>query len=150
MTTVYPQASVAVGYDVCCDNANVNYIQVMDGNLQTLYALAALVNSRVFGALAYNGANPSNSGYRKYNKEFLHPVPFPCQAFAENDGRLVELSQIAQNIEQLKGENRFNDHAGVSAAILRLWSRIDAVCRDLYGLTDEEWLLFESEEEYPR
>ena len=150
MTTIYPQASVAAGYDVYCDNANVNYIQVMDGDLQILYALAAIVNSRVFGVLAHNGANPSNNGYRKYNKEFLHPVPFPCRAFAEHDERLAELSQIAQNIEQLKGENRFNHHAGVSAAILRLWSRMDAVCQDLYELDDKECYLFENEEEYSR
>ena len=150
MTSIHPQASVAQEYDICCDNVNVNYIQVMDGDVRTLYAIAAIINSRVFGILAYYGANPSNNGYRKYNKEFLYPVPFPCQAFVENDNRLVELSQIAQSIEQLKNETKGIFNNGAEVALRRQWNRIDDICRDLYGLDDTEWHLFEQEEAYDR
>ena len=146
MTTVYPQASVAEDFDVYCDNANVNYIQIPNGDKRILYAIAGIVNSRIFGILAYNGANPSNNGYRKYNKEFLNPVPFPSKAFAENDLRLNEISRIAQNIERIKKAS-----SNVDRIVVRnLWGKIDEICRELYELSDEEWQLVKEMEDYER
>lgn len=140
MTTQDPQASVVNNEKAYCDNANMFFVQIEDITNERLYALAGIINSTPFAYFAKSIANPQQNGYYKFNKQFLDPVPFPVQSYQEMSPDMVQLANVARQIEQL--------HARMSAsssrasryvqAIRRLWNELDTICCRLYQLSEEE------------
>lgn len=140
MTTQEPQAAVVNNEKAYCDNANMFFVQIEDITDDRLYALAGIINSTPFAYFAKSIANPQQNGYYKFNKQFLDPVPFPVQAYREMSPDMVQLANVARQIEQL--------HARMSAspsrasryvpAVRTLWDELDAICCRLYQFKEEE------------
>ena len=103
MTTMDTIASVTFSSNLYCDNANMFFYEIEEGNKTELYSISGIVNSVIFSVLARSIANPQTNGYFKFNKQFLEPIPFPVSAFLSNTNLKEEISQISQAIEQLQG-----------------------------------------------
>ena len=147
MTAQYPQASVVLDTHVYCDNANMFFIQVEDASRKQLYALAAIISSTIFNTLARSLANPQRGVYRKFNRQFLAPVPFPCKAFTEGDRNIAKLAETAQQIEQTNEQIRKNaggQTSGLELTLRTLWKQLDDLCLKLYGIkkADDKAVLY--------
>ena len=139
MTARYPQASVVTEQDVYCDNANMFFIQMPQATRCKLYAMAAIVNSTVFSTLARSVANPQQGGYFKFNKQFLDPVPVPCDALQKDNDDIKELAAVAERIESLNQSIRQSPgNTGLVHARELAWKKLDGICDRLYGITDDE------------
>ncbi|MCM1142755.1 MAG: BREX-1 system adenine-specific DNA-methyltransferase PglX, partial [Muribaculum sp.] len=101
MTTQEPQAAVVNNENAYCDNANMFFIQIDDITDERLYAMAGIINSTPFAYFAKSIANPQQNGYYKFNKQFLDPVPFPVQSYREMTTDMIQLANVAKQIEQL-------------------------------------------------
>lgn len=140
MTTYFPMASLVKGTKIYCDNVNINFIQLPQID-DAAYALAGIVNSKIFGTLARNIANPSSGNYSKYNKEFLREVPFPNHIFAKGDSRLTDISLLSKQIEQfclLSKNASTSENASMGHALKVLWNRLDEAVATAYELTPDE------------
>ena len=110
-----------------------------------MYALSAIINSTVYSVLARSIANPQTNGYFKFNKQFLEPVPFPLQKFAENAGLKAELAGTAKRIDELQGKFKASSPAQkrtMEKLLSAQWNQLDELCYQLYGLTDAEKAFF--------
>lgn len=140
MTTYFPMASLVKGAKIYCDNVNINFIQLPQID-DAAYALAGIVNSKIFGTLARNIANPSSGNYSKYNKEFLSQVPFPNHIFTKGRHMLTDISLLSKQIErfcQLSGSATPSEKVSLSRALKVLWNRLDEAVAAAYGLTPDE------------
>ena len=84
---------------------------------------------------------PQSNGYFKFNKQFLEPVPFPCQQFIDNDGIKTQLSEASQRIELL--QDRFlkgspNQQRSLARLLVSQWDILDNLCYELYNLQPNE------------
>lgn len=140
MTTHFPVASLVKEAKVYCDNANINFIQSPQINDQA-YALAGIINSRAFGVLARNTANPSRNNYSKYNKEFLNMAPFPNHIFSDGNQELRSIAELSMKIESLNTAQQSatpSEKDSVGYALASLWDRLDERVNAAYGLTQTE------------
>ena len=141
MTAKYPTAVVIKDQNIYCDNANMFFVNIPDSSEIKMYALSAIINSTIFGALARSIANPQQGGYYKFNKQFLDPIPFPKSAFENMSQEIINLSRIAKQIEQYKISFRHAtpaDTTGLVAVLSTLWQNVDKICDKLYEITDIE------------
>lgn len=140
MTAQNPQAAVVMQEDAYCDNANMFFVQIPEVTEDKLYAMAAVINSTPFAYFAKSLANPQQGGFYKFNKQFLDPVPFPCNEFCMFSDVMQRLAAIARRIE----ETNMAIAANISSAprfytlLNRLWEEVDRLCCELYGLTEAE------------
>ena len=140
MTAQNPQAAVVMQEDAYCDNANMFFIQIPEVTEDKLYAMAAVINSTPFAYFAKSIANPQQGGFYKFNKQFLDPVPFPCNEFSMFSEVMQRLAAIARRIE----ETNMVIAANISSAprfytlLNRLWEEVDQLCYEIYGLTEAE------------
>lgn len=116
------------------------FVQIEDITNERLYALAGIINSTPFAYFAKSIANPQQNGYYKFNKQFLDPVPFPVQSYQEMSPDMVQLANVARQIEQL--HTRMSASSSRASryvqAIRRLWNELDTICCRLYKLSEEE------------
>lgn len=141
MTALDTFASVTFSDQPYCDNANVFFIQSPVQDSKTIYALSAIINSTIYSVMARSIAMPQSNGYFKFNKQFLEPVPFPCQTFTENDDLKAQLAKAAQNIEKL--QHRFihgspNQRRNYARLLKPQWDLVDDLCYQLYDLQQDE------------
>lgn len=140
MTAQNPQASVVMQENVYCDNANMFFIQIPEITDNKLYAMAAIINSTPFAYFAKSIANPQQGDFYKFNKQFLDPIPFPCNEYKIFDNRMRQLVNVARRIEETNTAIATN----VSSAsrlyplLNNLWKEIDNLCCDFYNLTETE------------
>ena len=145
MTALDTFAAVTFSDRHYCDNANVNYVELPEINEVNLYALASIINSTVYSVLARSIANPQSNGYFKFNKQFLEPVPFPGENFAESGDLRTQLFEISRRIEGLQVRYKSsspNQKRGINALLQRQWDLLDDICYQLYELSDEEKAFF--------
>lgn len=145
MTALDTFATLSFSDRTYCDNANVNFIAAPERDEVTLYALSAIINSTIYSVLARSVANPQANGYFKFNKQFLEPVPFPCDNFAKNLELKTELAEVSKKIEDI--QNRFKKSSPTQKrtyerTLATLWTLLDDLCYQFYGLTEEEKAFF--------
>lgn len=137
MTSKEPVATCLNREKVYCDNANMFYLRFNDETEDRMYALAAIINSTPFSTMARMYANPQQGGYYKFSRQFLNPVPFPCEAFRTNSTEIVELAQIGKEIENIKTSMygmTSQRRETLSALVEHEFERIDEICCNLYGV----------------
>ena len=145
MTALDTFATITLSDKTYCDNANVFFIEAPEKDETTLYALSAIINSTIYSVLARSIANPQSNGYFKFNKQFLEPVPFPCQNFTDNIELKTLLAEAAKKIEDL--QNKFiggspNQQRTFANLLLTQWDILDNLCYQLYGLSADEIAFF--------
>lgn len=140
MTTQNPQAAVVKQEDAYCDNANMFFIQIQEITDEKLYGMAAIINSTPFAYFAKSIANPQQGGFYKFNKQFLDPVPFPCNEFLAFGEKVQQLANVAQRIEETNIAICTNaTYATRLYPLLNtLWEEVDNLCCELYGLTESD------------
>lgn len=145
MTALDTFATLTFSDKIYCDNANVFFIDTPEKDENTLYALSAIINSTIYSVLARSIANPQSNGYFKFNKQFLEPVPFPCEIFINDTELKLQLANVAKQIENL--QNMFKTSSptqkkGVKILLSKQWSLLDELCYQFYGLTADEKAFF--------
>lgn len=147
MTSKEPVATCLKDNKVYCDNANMFYLRFDNEATDRMYAVAAIINSTPFATMAKMFANPQQNGYFKFSKQFLTPVPFPCQAFRDNSPEIKELADLGRSISEIK-DRISSTNAGAnnrfSSLLRHKYSRIDEICRTMYGVKDDEYRLLMS------
>ena len=147
MTALDTFASLTFSSNTYCDNANMFFIDIENKTEENLLALSAVINSTVFSVLARSIANPQDSGYYKFNKQFLDPVAFPVFKFETNqDNQVIELAAISKNImiNQTKYQSAPPTQKRTFKTLLeRDWNALDHLVYKLYDLTDREIEFFE-------
>lgn len=145
MTSLDTFASVTFSDQTYCDNANMFFIDAPEKEKNYLYALSAVINSTVYSVLARSIANPQQSGYFKFNKQFLEPVPFPVDTFRNNKELVNQVAAIAMNIEE-KQEKYISGSPTQKRTYKRilttLWNSLDDKVFEMYGLSDEDKIFF--------
>lgn len=140
MTAQNPQAAVVMRKDAYCDNANMFFAQIPNATDDKLYAMAAFINSTPFAYFAKSIANPQQGGFYKFNKQFLDPVPFPSSEFSSFSPRMQQLAQVARRIEATNSAAAANISSAsrLYPLLNRLWTDVDQLCCELYGLSDPD------------
>lgn len=140
MTAQNPQAAVVMQEDAYCDNANMFFVQIPDATDEKLYAMAAVINSTPFAYFAKSIANPQQGGFYKFNKQFLDPVPFPCDKFSTFGESMHRLSVMARRIEETNTAIMTNNSSAsrLYPLLNYLWKEVDSLCCELYDLTESE------------
>ncbi len=151
MTSKEPVATYLKDGKVYCDNANMFYLRFDNETTDRMYAVSAIINSTPFATMARMFANPQQNGYFKFSKQFLSPVPFPCQAFKDNSPEIAELTGLGKNISDIKdrisGTNAVSKDRFISL-LQHKYNRIDEICCDLYGVkVDDRKLLMSHKRE---
>ncbi|MBD5214010.1 MAG: N-6 DNA methylase [Bacteroidales bacterium] len=152
MTTFYPIASMVKVPNVYCDNVNVNFIQFSSID-EDAYVLSGLINSKVFGVLARNMANPSSGNYAKYNKEFLKNVPLPVELFENKQDVYSQISDLVKKIERIAELIRNvsdEERKPLRIALDKLYNKLDIAVSKAYELSDDEVDLINSQCYYER
>lgn len=148
MTTRYPTAIVVNEQNVYCDNANMFFVEIPNATEVKMYALAAIVNSNIFSTLARSIANPQQGGYYKFNKQFLDPIPFPKEAFEQENGDIIELCRIGKQIEAYNLQITSATPASQASLLMaksHLWGQVDSICDRLYEINNTEREILYSE-----
>lgn len=140
MTAQNPQASVVRQENAYCDNANMFFVQIPEVTDGKLYAMAAVINSTPFACFAKSIANPQQGGFYKFNKQFLDPVPFPCNEFRTFGEGMQRLAVVARRIEETNTaiSTTTSSASRLYPLLNNLWNEIDNLCCKFYGLTEEE------------
>jgi hypothetical protein len=126
--------------DVYQDNVRLNSLTVR-GEGAGLEAVAAVMNSTVFSALARAKAGLSDSGWRQFNRQFAELVPFPLEALRTSPlaARLSQLgSAIEAHQQELRKAEGEGERGAVRGVLAALWAELDVAVEDLYGLTAEQ------------
>jgi len=123
------------------DNANVWFIHVPNATHGIMKAITCIMNSTVFSVLGKNIANPQSGGYFKFNKQFLAPIPFPCNKITEGSDFVRMLSELYDQISVL--QQNYIDSTPTSKdvfarALEDKWNVLDDICFELYETTEEE------------
>jgi hypothetical protein len=133
-------AAVDLVGEVYQDNVRMCSLGARDSGLDLL-AIAALMNSSVFNALAKAKAGLGDGGWRQLNRQFAELVPFPIKALAKADSakRLADLGarlqEQQQQLRESRGEGEMNAIRGTLSA---LWAELDQAAETVYGLTADQ------------
>jgi type I restriction-modification system DNA methylase subunit len=147
MTALDTFATLSFSNKTYCDNANVFFIDAPAKDENTLYALSAIINSTVYSVLARSIANPQSNGYFKFNKQFLEPVPFPCDSFTKNNDLKTKLAAVAKKIEAVQKSYivASPSQKKTLTKILKMqWDTLDKLCYQIYAVTDVEVAFLDS------
>ena len=131
MSTIYPKATVINELGIYCDNSNVNFASFQE-DTTLLYAFAGIVNSLVFRVMAKKSAIEISGGYSKYNKQFLAVVPIPVEKFKSCDIEIMNISQLAQSIEE-------HNDAGETQSVDELVRQLNDEVKRLYELSEVDY-----------
>jgi hypothetical protein len=140
MTIEDTSAALDRAGEVYQDNVNVNSLSIRNDGID-LVAVAAIFNSAVFSALARLKAGLNDAGWRKFNRQFAEPVPFPFEALKSSPlaARLAKLGGIIEaQQEQLRKAKGEGQRQAVRGALSAPWAELDEVVERLYGLTAEQ------------
>lgn len=141
MTSKEPVATCLHDNKVYCDNANMFYLRFDNETEERMYAIAAIVNSTPFATMARMYANPQQNGYFKFSRQFLSPVPFPCEAFKNNTAEIQELAELGRSIDgilQRMNNTAIGSRNSLVSLLRHKFDRIDELCCNLYGVTDDD------------
>jgi hypothetical protein len=133
-------AAVDLAGEVYQDNVRMCSLGARDSGLDLL-AIAAVMNSSVFNALAKAKAGLGDGGWRQLNRQFAELVPFPIKALAKPDSakRLADLGarlqEQQQQLRESRGEGEMNAIRGTLSA---LWAELDQAAETVYGLTADQ------------
>ena len=86
-------------------------------------------------------AGLSDSGWRQFNRQFVELVPFPLKALASRDipTRLAKLATQIQDLQEtLRASTGEGSREGMRATLSSLWSQLDAIVDEAYGLSADE------------
>jgi type I restriction-modification system DNA methylase subunit len=137
MTIEDTTASVDFSGLVYQDNVNINSISIFNSSPEKLNAIAAVINSTLFNALARLKAGLNDSGWRKFNRQYAELVPFPNKILTD-DTVIKQLSSFADKISDLqtKAIKAVTEGAkgGFQATIESLWRQLDDAVESVYGL----------------
>lgn len=124
------------------DNSNVWFIKVDDAAIETLIAIACVINSTPFTVMAKAGANPQSGDYYKLNKQFLNPIPFPNEKIASNREHCIEaLNNFYNSIKELQREYLCatpTNKGIIKRSLEQKWIELDNYCYELYEFTEDE------------
>jgi hypothetical protein len=126
--------------EVYQDNVRMNSLSAGASGLD-LMAVAAVMNSSLFNALAKAKAGLSDGGWRQFNRQFAELVPFPMKALQKKDcsTRLADLSaRIMEQQDQLRKPDGEGKTSAIRETLSRLWMDLDESVESLYGLTAEQ------------
>jgi hypothetical protein len=143
-------AAVDKAGDIYQDNVNINSISFADSGIDRLNALAAVINSSLFSALARLKSGLNDAGWRKFNRQYAELVPLPAAVL--EDGAIIKiLSKMADDISGLQNKSLSTDsegaRAGFRAAIESLWNQLDVAVEAAYQLTNAQKSVLKK---YPR
>jgi len=131
-------ASVDGEGDVYQDNVRINSISLPSANTSQLKAIAAVMNSTLFNALARLKAGLSDSGWRQFNRQFAELVPFPETILHDSDTS-AKLAAYADKIAGLQvkalAASSEGTKRGFQATLDSLWGQLDELVVEVYGLT---------------
>lgn len=137
---VYPQADIIKDSDVYLDNSNIYFLPFDNGDIDLMYAVAAIVNSTPYFAFSKTYTLPQRNEHSKFNKQALEKAPFPTNGLSTRTNEITRLSMIGKQLEGLlknaKSLGTLNDR--IQPAINKLWDELDTICYSLYGITDEQ------------
>ena len=143
-------ATISLVDKLYCDNVNVNFIEIEEKTENNLYALAGIINSTVFSALARSAANPQSGGYYKFNKQFIDPVPFPVKNFTDDKGGLVtELAECSKDIQSQQDKylsSTPTQKRTVKILLEKNWEKLDEIVFKLYELNSAEKKYFKNKD----
>lgn len=137
-------AAVDSAGEIYQDNVRVNSLSARTGGID-LAAVAAVMNSTVFSALARAKAGLSDAGWRQFNRQFAELVPFPYAALKSSPvaaqlarvGGLIEAQQ-----DQLRKATSEGQRQAVRGALSAMWTELDGLVEELYGLDAEQRKVF--------
>lgn len=115
--------------DVYPDNVRVSALRLTTRDVD-LRAVAAVMSSSAFNALARLKAGLSVNGWRQLNRQHAALVPFPL-ARLRDAARAERLASLAQRIQD-------RQEAQNVRGLDEMWSRLDAEVEDLFDLTANE------------
>jgi hypothetical protein len=150
MTIEDTVSSVDFKGDIYQDNVNVNSISFHGATNEQLNAIAAIINSTIFNALARLKAGLNDAGWRKFNRQYAELVPFPS-AFLYDKDIIRKFSTLADNISELQSKaihaTTEGAKRGFRATIESLWQQLDDTVEEVYGLSREQKEIIKK---YPR
>ena len=129
------------------DNSNVWFIKIDGASDELMKAICAIVNSTIFSVLAKAKANPQSGGYYKLNKQFLMPVPFPCDNLKVSDVQVLALSKLSDEIAEIQSSffsSTPNQKDMISNTLVQKWKELDDICFELYETTPIERSIIQS------
>lgn len=141
MTSKEPVATCLHDSKVYCDNANMFYLRFDNETEERMYAIAAIINSTPFATMARMYANPQQNDYFKFSRQFLSPVPFPCEAFKNNSAETQELAELGRSIDDILHQTNntaFGSRDSLATLLRHKFDRIDELCCNLYGVMGED------------
>lgn len=141
MTTKEIYASFENKHGLYMDNSNVWFVNYKGDNISIMKTLTLIFNSTVFSVFAKCGANQASSGYYKFNKQFIEPVPLPNEKITASNRIIKKLASFYDDMIKLLKEY---DNAGSSNKLIyrdlleTKWEEIDTICYELYEIEDSE------------
>lgn len=148
MTAKDTITTCSIGRDLYMDNANVWFIKINGADSNLLKAVCAMINSTIFSVLAKAKANPQSGGYYKLNKQFLLPVPFPSESLMTSQDSIYNLASINDEVDKLQ-EMYFvstpSNKENIKALLTTKWLKLDEICYEMYGLSESQKQLIETE-----
>ena len=146
MTTKDTYATITQNPLNYCDNANMCFIDIPEKGELQLLAIAGIINSTIFSVLARSIALNQQSGYFKFNKQFIEPIPFPKYNFETNPSLVKEIAELGNKITVIQNQYKNSSPHQKNSTITMLktlWGNLDSKVYELYNLTNEEILFFE-------
>ncbi|MFD2706774.1 Eco57I restriction-modification methylase domain-containing protein [Salibacterium lacus] len=122
------------------DNANIWQILIEGESVDFKKAVACIINSNSFSAMAKIEANPQQNDNYKFNKQFLVPTLFPYYNL-KNSGNTQLLSDLHDQIKNLQGkyhQESVRERRVTYSRLTRLWEKLDNITNELYGLESNE------------
>ncbi|WP_394869696.1 Eco57I restriction-modification methylase domain-containing protein [Clostridioides difficile] len=114
MTALEIVASYSQG-GIYPDNSNMWGMTFENEEDKFHLAMTSVMNSKLITIIARHYSNPQDNGYRKFNKQFILPIPMPYNKMKLNSTVVETLANIALNIlninESLESIN-FNSNNG--------------------------------------
>ena len=140
------------GYDsmggLYLDNVDVGGIILSDASRKQYMRILGLLNSTLLNWYFSRRSAPFRGGFRSANRQFLEPLPIAQQALAEKAAPFVALVEEMlglQNRLSKQGDALLTERETLLRQIERKDREIDDVVYKVYGVTDAERRLVESE-----
>lgn len=141
MTTKETYATFENHQGFYMDNSNVWFINYKGNDVVIMKALTMIINSTIFSVFAKCGANPASSGYYKFNKQFIEPVPLPNSKIKASNKKIKSLASLFDEMKLLISEYEaatVNDKMLYKGIMQSKWEEIDTLCYELYEVDEKE------------